>query len=382
MEKKIREHYNAVHGMMLEKGYTEKALQRFECKGEAGIYLLRCCELPNSKMRVYKPGITGTNINLIKNKKGVTQQMKNDYISVMKAHFKSHYKSPSKIKTKKPIEQQFKDRNGNIHTQTHITSAYESKEDFLPVIFRFETTIFIAWFFENIITLINSTSITFKHKQDKISPKDLKYFCYNGYALKALYPSTSINRNESVIFGLDYELKFFKLMVIIRKIFQWCKHYPVINDVCNKEKIRIYTKFYNKFKNKHELTFESLCIDYTHIVNYNIEYIDKINDFKIPSTDKEIVLKSINSEQKNKCNELLKKYRKYIDFDVIYGRKVDYSIEIEKGIDYSGITKFVDKRHYTLSEVFDKKGEKGIELIIKGIIQNKWTIENRKWKWF
>ena len=379
MEAIIRGHFTSIHDEMIRKGYNESVLHEFEHYGEAGIYLLRCCDLPNSQMRVYKPGITGTNINLIEGK-GITPELKNDYISVMSSHFKKHYKKPSDNKKIETIEKQFSSRNGKIkdgNKGTHITSAYESKEDYLPVIFRFKTSIFIAWLFENIITLINSSSITFINEEDrlkKINPNDMKYFCYNGYALKALYPSKSGNRNESVIFGLDYENKFLKLMMTC---FKSAERLPVLTNEDNINKMKIYAEYHKQFK-------EMECVAFKFETDFS-----KVDDFEIPAVSNKVCSKN-GTEQKSKLSLLLGKYRKYINFDVVYGVKVDYSKTIEDTIKlrerYNFIinTMVLDEktgkmRHYTFAEV--AKMENGVELLINGVIQDKWSIENGKIVW-
>ena len=129
----------------LSETYNQKFINDMFKLGESGIYLLLCGYIDDNH-NIYKPGISNTNIyNYITNLK--QKEFILDYFDILKDTFNTNYIKISNKKIKQSVYKQLQARNGTINKNTCKTfTTYESKENFLPILFRYQTSILKAIF--------------------------------------------------------------------------------------------------------------------------------------------------------------------------------------------------------------------------------------------
>ena len=269
----------------LSKTYSKKYINNMFKIGESGIYLLLCGYI-NDNYNIYKPGISNTNIY-----KYMTMNHKdfiNDYINILKDIFKTNYIKISNEQTKKPVYKQLQARNGTINKNSCKTfTTYESKENYLPVIFRYKTTILKAIFIENYLT--------YAYKSIKGLKFNLGRLFYNGYCYKAYLASkglrASSNETESKILNKTFEDEFKNICVSFG-----CETVK-INKKQNDLKYKCLNDYYKQFE------FLDETKNYKYLKDYLIHY--RTNDiFKYKSkTSKKTYKIKLNYKYRKDLNK-------------------------------------------------------------------------------
>lgn len=266
----------------LSETYNQRFINDMFEIGESGIYLLLCGYIDDNH-NIYKPGISNTNIyNYITNLK--QKEFILDYFDILKDTFNTNYIKISNKKIKQSVYKQLQARNGTINKNTCKTfTTYESKENFLPILFRYQTSILKAIFIENYL------SYTYK------SIKGLKFnlgrLFYNGYCYKAYFARKSSNETESKILNKTFEEEFKNICISFN-----CETVK-INIKQNDLKYKCLNDYYKQFDKT------GISINSKYVKDYLIQY--RTNDiFKYRSgKSKKTYKQKLNYKHKKELNE-------------------------------------------------------------------------------
>ena len=279
----------------LSKTYSKKYINNMLKIGESGIYLLLCGYI-NSNYNIYKPGISNTNIY-----KAITETQKdfiNDYINILKDTFKTNYIKISNNQTKQPVYKQLQARNGTINKNSCKTfTSYESKENYLPIIFKYKTTILKAIFIENYLT--------YAYKSIKGLKFNLGRLFYNGYCYKAYFTRKSGNETESKILNKTFEEEFKNICISFG-----CETVK-INKKQNELKYKCLNDYYKQFE------FLDETVNYKYYKDYLIHYrTNDIFKYKSKSSKKTYKIKlnykyrrDLNKETLNNLIKLINEWK-------------------------------------------------------------------------
>lgn len=279
----------------LNKTYSKKYINNMLKIGESGIYLLLCGNISDN-YNIYKPGISNTNIYNY-----TTQTQKdfiNDYINILKDTFKTNYIKISNNQTKQPVYKQLQARNGTINKNSCKTfTSYESKENYLPIIFRYKTTILKAIFIENYLS--------YAYKSIKGLKFNLGRLFYNGYCYKAYYTRTSGNETESKILNKTFEDEFKNICISFG-----CETVK-INKKQNDLKYKCLNDYYKQFEYLDE------TVNYKYYKDYLIKYrTNDIFKYKSKSSKKTYKIKlnykyrrDLNKETLNNLIKLVNEWK-------------------------------------------------------------------------
>lgn len=216
----------------LNKTYSKKLINDMFKIGESGVYLLLCGYI-DDEHNIYKPGISNTNIYNY-----TTEAQKDfilDYFNILKDTFKTNYIKVSSKKIKQSVYKQLQARNGTINKNSCKTfTSYESKENYLPILFRYQTTILKAIFIENYLS--------YAYKSVEGLKFNLGRLFYNGYCYKAFYTRTSGNETESKILNKTFEDEFKNICLSFD-----CKTVK-INKKQNELKYKCLNEYYKQFE--------------------------------------------------------------------------------------------------------------------------------------
>ena len=197
----------------------------------AGIYLLLCGKV-NNNTYVFKPGVAQTNLKALK----YTDSFINDYKALIKFSLHQNMKMSKNTKIK-PVNTALKNRNGHItNFLSNVFSFSESKEHYLPLLYKYKTSTLKAIFIETLLSFVNSTVYR---------PTEIinDYLFYNGYITKSIFPLGKGNDTESIPSTELYISAFAYLM----KQFD-CEEIPLDNqDVAfNNMKIYCMNQYYQR----------------------------------------------------------------------------------------------------------------------------------------
>lgn len=280
----------------LSETYNQRFINDMFEIGESGIYLLLCGYIDDNH-NIYKPGISNTNIyNYITDLK--QKEFILDYFNILKDTFNTNYIKISNKKIKQSVYKQLQARNGTINKNTCKTfTTYESKENFLPVIFRYQTSILKAIFIENYL------SYTYK------SIKGLKFnlgrLFYNGYCYKAYYTRISGNETESKILNKTFEEEFKNICISFN-----CETVK-INIKQNDLKYKCLNDYYKQF-DKTGISINSKYVK-DYLIQYRTNDIFKYKSNKSKKTYKHKLnykhKKELNEETLNKLINLVKEWK-------------------------------------------------------------------------
>lgn len=311
----------------LNKTYSKKLINDMFKIGESGVYLLLCGKISDN-YNIYKPGITNTNIyNYIQNSE-VQKDFILNYFDILKDTFKTNYIKLSNKKIKQSVYKQLQARNGTINKNSckepfgcKTFTSYESKENYLPILFRYQTTILKAIFIENYL------SYTYKSIQGL--KFNLGRLFYNGYCYKAFYTRTSGNETESKILNKTFEDEFKNICLSFD-----CETVK-INKKQNKLKYECLNEYYKQFKylkNEYNpnLTYNDYLIHYrtNDIFKYKSKSSKKTYKIKLNYKYK----KDLNKETLNNLIKLINEWKnnkiKLSDIIDIYVNEIVLALEI------------------------------------------------------
>lgn len=287
----------------LNKTYSKKLINDMFKIGESGVYLLLCGYIGTvsqgetfDNYNIYKPGISNTNIYNY-----ITEQQKTfilDYFDILKDTFKTNYIKVSNKKIKQSVYKQLQARNGTINKNSCKTfTSYESKENYLPILFRYQTTILKAIFIENYLS--------YAYKSVEGLKFNLGRLFYNGYCYKAYYTRASGNETESKILNKSFEDEFKNICLSFD-----CKTVK-INKKQNELKYKCLNEYYKQF----EFLDETLRFKYykDYLIHYRTNDIFK---YKSKSSKKTYKIKlnykykkDLNKETLNKLINLVNEWK-------------------------------------------------------------------------
>lgn len=279
----------------LNKTYSKKLINDMFKIGESGVYLLLCGYIDDNH-NIYKPGISNTNIYNY-----TTEQQKTfilDYFDILKDTFKTNYIKVSNKKIKQSVYKQLQARNGTINKNSCKTfTSYESKENYLPILFRYQTTILKAIFIENYLSYAYKSVEGLKFNHGRLF--------YNGYCYKAFYTRTSGNETESKILNKSFEDEFKNICLSFD-----CKTVK-INKKQNELKYKCLNEYYKQFEYLDE------SINYKYYKDYLIHYrTNDIFKYKSKSSKKTYKIKlnykykkDLNKETYNKLVKLVNEWK-------------------------------------------------------------------------
>ena len=279
----------------LSETYNQRFINYMFKIGESGIYLLLCGYIDDNH-NIYKPGISNTNIyNYITNLK--QKEFILDYFDILKDTFNTNYIKISNKKIKQSVYKQLQARNGTINKNTCKTfTTYESKENFLPILFRYQTSILKAIFIENYLT--------YTYKSIKGLKFNLGRLFYNGYCYKAYLARTSSNETESKILNKTFEEEFKNICLSFE-----CETVE-INIKQNNLKYNCLNDYYKQFENTMSQNFK--CVK-DYLIQYRTNDIFKYRSSKSKKTYKHKLnykhKKELNEETVNKLINLVKEWK-------------------------------------------------------------------------
>lgn len=299
----------------LNKTYSKKLINDMFKIGESGVYLLLCGYI-DDKHNIYKPGISNTNIYNY-----TTEQQKDfilDYFDILKDTFKTNYIKVSNKKIKQSVYKQLQARNGTINKNSckeHSSlepfgcktfTSYESKENYLPILFRYQTTILKAIFIENYLS--------YAYKSIQGLKFNLGRLFYNGYCYKAYYTKTSGNETESKILNKTFEDEFKNICLSFD-----CKTVK-INKKQNDLKYKCLNDYYKQFegiKDSQKAKLLDETKNYKYYIDYLIHYrTNDIFKYKSKSSKKTYKIKlnykykkDLNKETLNKLINIVNEWK-------------------------------------------------------------------------
>lgn len=302
----------------LNKTYSKKLINDMFKIGESGVYLLLCGYIDDNH-NIYKPGISNTNIYNY-----TTEAQKDfilDYFNILKDTFKTNYIKVSNKKIKQSVYKQLQARNGTINKNSCKTfTSYESKENYLPILFRYQTTILKAIFIENYLSYAYKSVEGLKFNHGRLF--------YNGYCYKAFYTRASGNETESKILNKSFEDEFKNICLSFD-----CKTVK-INKKQNELKYKCLNEYYKQF----EILDETLRFKYykDYLIHYRTNDIFK---YKSKSSKKTYKIKlnykykkDLNKETLNKLVKLVNEWKnnkiKLSDIIDIYINEIVLALEI------------------------------------------------------
>ena len=283
----------------LNKTYSRKLINDMFKIGESGVYLLLCGYIDDNH-NIYKPGISNTNIyNYIQPKD--SEQQKDfilDYFDILKDTFKTNYIKVSNKKIKQSVYKQLQARNGTINKNSCKTfTSYESKENYLPILFRYQTTILKAIFIENYLS--------YAYKSVEGLKFNLGRLFYNGYCYKAYYTRTSGNETESKILNKSFEDEFKNICLSFD-----CKTVK-INKKQNELKYKCLNEYYKQF----EILDES--INYKYYKKQSFLDSSEFKDYLIHYRTNDIFKYRSKSSKKTYKIKLNYKYKKDLNKEIL-----------------------------------------------------------------
>lgn len=284
----------------LNKTYSKKLINDMFKIGESGVYLLLCGYIDDNH-NIYKPGISNTNIyNYIDlcNKSNPQKDFILDYFDILKDTFKTNYIKVSNKKIKQSVYKQLQARNGTINKNSCKTfTSYESKENYLPILFRYQTTILKAIFIENYLSYAYKSVEGLKFNHGRLF--------YNGYCYKAFYTRASGNETESKILNKSFEDEFKNICLSFD-----CKTVK-INKKQNELKYKCLNEYYKQFE------FLDENKNYKYYIDYLIHYrTNDIFKYKSKSSKKTYKIKlnykykkDLNKDTLNKLVKLVNEWK-------------------------------------------------------------------------
>lgn len=317
----------------LSETYNQRFINDMFEIGESGIYLLLCGYI-NDNHNIYKPGISNTNIynyitgTVSQNSKEFKQkEFILDYFDILKNTFNTNYIKISNKKIKQSVYKQLQARNGTINKNTCKTfTTYESKENFLPVIFRYQTSILKAIFIENYLS--------YAYKSIKGLKFNLGRLFYNGYCYKAYLASkglrTSGNETESKILNKTFEEEFKNICISFN-----CETVE-INIKQNDLKYKCLNDYYKQFDNLDETNLINFKCVKDYLIQYRTNDIFKYRSNKSKKTYKQKLnykhKKELDEETLNRLINLVKEWKnsktKLSDIIDIYFDEIILALEL------------------------------------------------------
>lgn len=314
----------------LNKTYSKKLINDMLKIGESGVYLLLCGYIDDNH-NIYKPGISNTNIynyidlcNKSNSQPKGSEAQKDfilDYFDILKDIFKTNYIKVSNKKIKQSVYKQLQARNGTINKNSCKTfTSYESKENYLPILFRYQTTILKAIFIENYLS--------YAYKSVEGLKFNLGRLFYNGYCYKAYYTRTSGNETESKILNKTFEDEFNNI----------CLSFDCNTVKINKKQNELKYKCLNEYYKQFEILDETLRFKY--YIDYLIHYrTNDIFKYKSKSSKKTYKIKlnykykkDLNKETLNKLVKLVNEWKnnkiKLSDIIDIYINEIVLALEV------------------------------------------------------
>ena len=288
----------------LNKTYSKKLINDMFKIGESGVYLLLCGYIDDNH-NIYKPGISNTNIYNY-----ITEQQKTfilDYFDILKDTFKTNYIKVSNKKIKQSVYKQLQARNGTINKNSCKTfTSYESKENYLPILFRYQTTILKAIFIENYLSYAYKSVEGLKFNHGRLF--------YNGYCYKAFYTRASGNETESKILNKSFEDEFKNICLSFD-----CKTVK-INKKQNELKYKCFNEYYKQFEyleGTMSPNSTGISVNYKYYKDYLIHYrTNDIFKYKSKSSKKTYKIKlnykykkDLNKETLNKLINLVNEWK-------------------------------------------------------------------------
>ena len=217
--------------------------------GNTGIYLLLCGEI-NDDYRVFKPGVANTNLKAYTKTK-IENDFANKYFELLKKYLNiKNIKMTHEKANNNTALKALNSRNGTVSKNSRkVFTTIESKENFLPVLQRYQCSIYDGIFIENALTIINKSY----EPEDKTKLKfNRGKLYYNGYTYKAYYTKQSGNETESKILVHNYD-------EIFKYVLQ--KFKTVALPKSNNIKYEFYNKFYSQFDNDTEENINNILTD-------------------------------------------------------------------------------------------------------------------------